>query len=593
MSNAVIQDGQLLIDGKSVRIISGAIHYFRVHPGLWEDRLDKAVACGLNAIETYFCWNLHEPAPGQFDFTGILDFERFLDLAAERGLYAIVRPGPYICAEWENGGFPGWLAAVPGIRLRVKNKPYLDAVERYFKQLLPRLRKHLLCNGGNIIAAQVENEYGSYGCDTEYLKYIRDLMIREGFDRTILFTSDGADSNHYLNGGRCPGCLTTANFGSASLSNFERVRTYQPKGPDFCMEWWLGWFDHWGEQHHDRNAESAVEELKTILNSGAHVNMYMFHGGTNFGFTAGANGNFLTDYAPTTTSYDYDAPLSEAGDPAPKFEAFQKLIADCTGAKIRPVTPSKKCVPSPVCLTETLPLSTALPEITHQEGKADIPPTMEELAPDTTGFIYYRRHLAGPLTVPIGLRLFQVNDYAQVYLNGKYQGYRWRPDGQDPFMITCGPEGVDLELLVENCGRINYGPYVGFDRKGIAGFVALEFQIQTGGWEYRTLPLTNPPKQNYGTFNAAPGCAAFHRGSFEVSEIGETFIETPGEKGVIWINGFNIGRYWKRGPQKRLYVPSPLLKPGRNEIVVFGLEKLDSAAIPFSAEPDLGDAGQN
>lgn len=592
MPESRIENGSIVIDGKPVRIVSGAIHYFRVHPGLWADRLDKAVACGLNAVETYFCWNLHEPSPGRFDFSGILDFERFLDLAAERGLHVIARPGPYICAEWDNGGLPGWLAAVPGIRLRAMNGPYLEAVERWFGELLPRLRRHLLCNGGNIIAAQVENEYGSYGCDTAYLEHLRDLMVRGGFGRTVLFTSDGADSNHFLNGGRCPGCLTTANFGSGSERNFRTVRAYQPGGPDFCMEWWLGWFDHWGEEHHGRETGEAVRELEAMLKAGANVNMYMFHGGTNFGFTAGANGNSPADYAPAVTSYDYDAPLTEAGDPGDKFGPFQELIARYTGnPNIRPVAPSVKCVPSPVRLAGTLPLLSALDSLAGQSGFAEVPPTMEELAPDTSGFIHYRKCLKGPLATPVPLRLDRVNDYVQVYFNGRYQGSCWRPQATEPFAsVTCGEEGLLLELLVENCGRINYGPFTGLDRKGIAGFVALELQMQTG-WEYRTLPLRTPPSSGYGAFDAAPGGSAFHCGSFEVSDVGETFIDAPGEKGVIWVNGFNLGRYWKRGPQRRLYVPSPVLRKGRNEVVVLELERLDSDSIAFAAEPGLKQQG--
>lgn len=590
MNSVEIENGKILINAKPVQIVSGAMHYFRVHPELWEDRLDKAVAMGLNTIESYTCWNLHEPSPGVFDFSGILDLERYIRCVQARGLYMILRPGPFICAEFENGGFPAWVTALLGVRLRQMNEPYLTAVKRYFKVLLERIRPYLHTNGGPVILMQIENEYGAYGHDHAYLQELRKLYEACGVD-IPLFTSDGP-APYMVLGGTIPEAAMTLNFGSRSAEAWQLGRKYRPNGPDFCMEFWNGWFDHWGEKHHVRSPGmeegGAGFELDRMLAAGANVNLYMFHGGTNFGFTAGANGHFRNDYAPTVTSYDYDCPLSECGDPTPKFEIFQKIIRKHTGnSRIQSIQPTEKVVPTPVLLTEAASLLDNLEQISEKSGYAVNPPTMEAIGQEM-GFIHYSTTIEGPIP-EADLRLVEVNDYAQVWLNGQYLGSRMRDWGDHPLTAFAITEKTGrLDVLVENCGRINYGPFVGRDFKGILNAVTWGLQLRWN-WQFHSLPLKSLtglrflPRQN-----VSGKAGIFYRGFFELDKTGDAFLIRPGRKGVVWINGFNLGRYWERGPQETLYVPAPVLRCGANEIVVLEQEELLTEAVQFSPVHQLG-----
>lgn len=592
----ITQQG-VIVDGKQIQIISGAMHYFRIHPDLWDDRLDKAVAFGLNAIETYVPWNLHELHQGEFNFEGICDLEKFIDKVHERKLLMILRPGPYICAEWDNGGIPGWLMGLPGIELRRMNDVYLKALTNYFDVLLPKIQKKIYTQGGPIIMVQVENEYGSFCHDKNYLRYIDQLYTKYGID-VPHFTSDGP-AGHMLVGGTLDECLATVNFGSDSINAFNVGKTFRPNTPSFCMEFWNGWFDHWGEKHHTRGAGTepggAADELEKMLSAGANVNFYMFHGGTNFGFTNGANGNFPGMYEPTVTSYDYDCPLTECGDPNEKFYACQAVIAKYfDNPNIKAVETTKKVCPAPLKLTQSAPLLANLKNISSASGHKLTPPTMESLG-ESFGFIHYRTHIDGPMPITDNieyegkenLRLIEVNDYAQVWCNGKYLGSRMRDLGKNEFKLEpFGKEGIDLDILVENCGHINYGPQVGRDFKGIIGGVALELQLRLD-WDYNLLPMADLSKLEFGEFNDAP--ATFHKGEFELDEIGEAFILCPGVKGLVWVNGFNLGRYWNIGPTETLYIPSPVLKKGKNEVIILELEKLDSDTVNFSSELRLGE----
>ncbi|MFJ9080767.1 beta-galactosidase family protein, partial [Streptomyces sp. NPDC102278] len=316
-----IDDDGFRLDGEPFRFLSGGLHYFRVHPGHWRDRLRKARLMGLNTVETYVPWNLHEPRPGEFRMEGGLDLPGFLDLAAAEGLFVLLRPGPYICAEWEGGGLPSWLLADPDIRLRSRDPRFLAAVDDYFRQLLFPLRSRLATRGGPVLAVQVENEYGAYGDDTAYLEHLADSLRGCGVDVPLFTCDQPAD----LERGALPGVLATANFGSRSAQSLAALRAVRPSGPLLCTEFWIGWFDRWGGNHIVRDAEDAAQELDELLATGASVNFYMFHGGTNFGFMNGANDKHT--YRPTVTSYDYDAPLDEAGDPTEKFNAFREVIA--------------------------------------------------------------------------------------------------------------------------------------------------------------------------------------------------------------------------------------------------------------------------
>ncbi|WP_393063314.1 beta-galactosidase [Streptomyces sp. LN549] len=573
-----IDDGGFTLDGEPFRLLSGGLHYFRVHPGLWADRLRKARLMGLNTVETYVPWNLHQPRPGDFRTEGGLDIARFLDLAAAEGLNVLLRPGPYICAEWEGGGLPSWLLADPGIRLRTRDPRFLAAVDSYFDQLLTPLRPYLATQGGPVLAVQVENEYGAFGDDTAYLEHLAGSLRRCGVD-VPLFTCDQPDD---LARGSLPGVLATANFGSRSAQSMAALRTQRPTGPLMCTEFWIGWFDRWGTRHVIRDAGNAARELDELLATGASVNFYMFHGGTNFGFTNGANDKHT--YRPTVTSYDYDAPLDEAGDPTEKFTAFRDVIAKYAPVPAGPVPPrGPKLAPTTVALTE----SAGLLECAEGLGAAVDAPrplTMEQLGQDF-GFVLYETALvsAGPAL----LEVERVRDRAQFFVNGVPAGVLERESHEHALTVTAPRAGSVLSVLVENQGRVNYGPGV-HDRKGLLGKVLLDGDDVTG-WTSRPLPLTDLTALPF-TAGSVPAGPTFHRGAFEVDAPADTFLHLGGwTKGSVWVNGFALGRFWSRGPQNSLYVPAPVLRAGTNEIVVLELHACHRArTVELRENADLG-----
>lgn len=574
----------ILIDGKPVQLVSGAIHYFRVPRQYWRDRLERARACGLNCIETYMCWNLHEPKEGIWDFNGDLDIGHFLSLVRELGMYAIVRPGPYICAEWENGGLPPYLMIKPGIEFRCMNDVFLGAVDRYYEQVLPILKNYEHRVGGPLIAVQVENEYGSYGQDKEYLQHVLDVHKKAGLD-VLFFTSDGAE-DFFIQGGTIPDCMMTLNFGSDAVHSFQIGRSYRPENPDMCTEFWNGWFDHWGEQHHGRDAESAAKELDDMLSMGASVSCYMFHGGTNFGFTNGANCLSEKKYEPTVTSYDYNAAVTECGDLSDKFFAFQQVIKKhFPDREVWTPAPVKKAAYGTVMLTQTAKLFDNLDNLGTMV-KSVLPKPMEYFG-QNFGFIHYRHFQPGPLAEK-DFTIDGLHDRALIFIDGKYRMTMYRNDAETSMKLAVPAEGCTIDILVENMGRTNYGPLVGTDLKGICGGVRFWLQ-RMSSWEVWPLPLTDLSYLNYGPFCEEENVPAFHRGNFKAKEVADTFLELPGEKGIAFVNGHNLGRYWAVGPQKRLYVPGCYLQEGDNEIVIFELHKLHNGnKISLEAEPDLG-----
>lgn len=585
MPTTMITSAGFMLDGQPFRIFSGAIHYFRVHPDLWHDRLVKLKAMGLNTVETYVAWNLHEPQPGQFDFSGFADIVKFLQTAHELGLKAIVRPGPYICAEWEFGGLPGWLLNIPGLRLRCRNRPYLEAAERFYGALLPRLRPLLYSAGGPIIAMQIENEYGSYGNDKDYLEALRQMFGAHRID-VVHFTSDGG-CDHMLQGGTLPEIWKTVNFGSRPQEQFDALRRYQPDLPLMCMEFWNGWFDHWTEPHHTRDETEAVDTLKQMLSAGANVNFYMFHGGTNFGFFNGANCSALNDYQPTVTSYDYDSPLSECGDPTPKYSAFRKILAqynpDCDAAMPVPAS-SHKAAYGPVALTGQAGLLDNLTVLGRAHRRAT-PDCMESFG-QNYGFILYRHRLRGPLR-QIRLTVQEPRDRAQVFLGSRPLAVFYRNDAKCEVVIDVPADGGVLEILVENLGRANYGSLLEDNRKGISTGVRLDGQFLFG-WEIFPLPLEALNGLRYFECAMEAVLPTFYRGELTVDVPADTFLKIPGgHKGVCWINGFNLGRYWKVGPQKTMYVPAPLLRTGVNTIEVLELQTMSKPEVVFTDTPEL------
>jgi len=587
MNSVELSPSGLRLDGRPFRIFAGAIHYFRVHPELWRDRLQKLQACGFNTVETYIAWNLHEPRPEHYEFSGFTDIVQFLQIAQELGLKAIVRPGPYICSEWEFGALPAWLLNLPGLRLRCHNDVYLAAVKKWFDVLLPKLRPLLHTQGGPIIALQVENEYGSYGNDKEYLGALRQMYLDHGLDQIVLFTSDGG-CDYMLQGGMLPGLWETVNFGSRARQEFGQLKKYQPDLPLMNTEFWNGWFDHWMEPHHTNDAVMAAAALRETLETGANICAYMFHGGTNFGFMNGANQPSGKEYQPTVTSYDDDAPLNECGDPTPKFVALREVIAEFNPSfkqAEHPIPePGRKIGYGRVKLTQTANLLEMLPELGKIHRRAT-PDSMETFG-QNYGFILYRHHLRGPLN-QIKLTVQEPRDRAQVFLDRKPIATFYRNDPTLDVIIDVPPEGAELEILVENLGRVNYGPYLEDGRKGISVGVRIENQFLFG-WDIVPLPLNDLSGLHYSHEKIPERIPAFYRGELEIQDPADTFLKVPGgDKGIVWLNGFNLGRYWQVGPQHTLYVPAPLLKKGKNVVEVLELSRLGLPEVHLLDHPEL------
>src|SRR6266508_4437620 len=451
MPDFVIGESDFLLYGRPFRILSGALHYFRVHPRSWADRIEKARLMGLNTIETYVPWNAHSPRRGVFDTEGMLDLAGFLRQVAEAGLYAIVRPGPYICAEWDNGGLPAWLFQEPGVGVRRHEKRFLAAVEEYLEHVLRIVRPLQVDRGGPVLLVQVENEYGAFGDDQPYLKALVDIIRGEGI--TVPLVTVDQPTDDMLAAGGLDGVLRTGSFGSRSVERLRTLRAHQPSGPLMCMEFWDGWFDHWGGPHHTTGVQEAAAELDALLAAGASVNVYMFHGGTNFGLTSGANDKGT--YRPTVTSYDYDAPLDEAGNPTAKYFAFRDVISRY--APVPTETPGA-AGPAPeqtVALGEPVRLFDD-PAPWGSSSRWESLPVLDALETDTRLAIY-RTELSGDR--PGVLTLGEVRDRAAVFLEGAPVGILEREHHERAIALPSGRGR--LELVVEDQGRVNYGARIG------------------------------------------------------------------------------------------------------------------------------------
>jgi len=475
----------------------------------------------------------------------------------------------------------------PEIEFRRTNKPYLDAVRKYYQKIMPVLASLQYDNGGPVIAMQVENEYGSYGHDKEYLKSLRQMSIDAGIT-VPLFTADGA-GDVYVQGGLLEGSPLCLTYGSKGLESFALGKKYRPDDPSFCMEFWVGWFNSWGSpSHYGRSADSVADEVDDMIRVGGNINLYMFHGGTNFGFTGGANGVTGGEYTPDTTSYDYDTLLSEWGDPTEKYFKIQNVIKKYhPEAKFGTPVPSEKAAYGKIDFTESAELFDNLDNISQKVHSVS-PSSMEKLG-QAFGFTHYRTHLNGPLD-ETAVTLWDVKDRALVFLNGKLVFVYYRNDKENYKPISIPEGGAVLDILVENFGRINYGPLTGKDFKGICNAVSLGGQLQFE-WDTWTLPCTEEQlkKVQYKPFSGViANRPAFYRAEFSVEKAADTFVKFPGVCGVVWVNGRNLGRYWNVGPGSTLYVPAPYLHEGKNEVVVFETEKLTRPYVNFVDKPDIG-----
>ncbi|MBL1225047.1 glycoside hydrolase family 35 protein [Enterococcus sp. BWR-S5] len=581
---------EFLLDGKPVKLISGAIHYFRMTPAQWTDSLYNLKALGANTVETYIPWNIHEPIEGHYDFEGMNDITRFVALAEELGLMVILRPSVYICAEWEFGGLPAWLLKEKGLRLRSTDPRFMQKVRQYFQVLIPKLVPLQVTHGGPVIMMQIENEYGSYGMEKEYLRATKALMEELGID-VPLFTSDGA-WEEVLDAGTLieEDVFVTGNFGSQSKENAAVLQNFMKrhgkKWPIMCMEYWDGWFNRWGEPIIKREAEDLAAEVKDMLEIGS-LNLYMFHGGTNFGFYNGCSARGTTDL-PQVTSYDYDALLTESGEPTEKYYAVQRAIKEVC-PDVWQAEPRRKTLSNLGSFPVTDSVSLFATKETLEEGISSAYPLTMEEAGTGYGYMLYSLTLKN-YQHENKLKVVEAGDRLQLYVDGQHQVTQYQEEVGEEILINgqANQATIALDVLIENLGRVNYGFKLNSptQSKGIRGGIMQDIHFHQG---YRQFPLSLSKEQLAKIDYQAP-CVpeqpSFYRAVFELEELTDTFINCSAYgKGVVCINGFNLGRYWNIGPICSLYCPKELLKKGQNEIVIFETEGIEIKHVDFSAQP--------
>ena len=577
-------NGQFQFDGHPYQILSGEMHYPRVPRAYWHDRFQKARAMGLNTITTYVFWNLHEPWPGVFDFSGQNDVAEYIREAQQEGLNIILRPGPYVCAEWELGGYPSWLLKDRSLRLRSTDPKYIAAMNTWFARLAHELSPLLLRNGGPIIAVQVENEYGSFGKDHAYMEAVKSALLNSGLATldTLLYTADGPEQ---VPNGSLPELPAVINFGTGDArEGFASLKKLRPDGPFMSGEYWAGWFDHWGERHHTTAVAANAAEYEWMLRQGYSVSMYMFHGGTSFGFMNGANSNGM-NYEPDTTSYDYDAPLDESGNPTPKYMAFRDAITRVTGKEPPAISKSAPAQMYSIApKIESASLWANLPAPVESEKLL----TMEDLD-QSYGYILYRTQIAagaeGEMVID-GL-----HDYAQIYVDRKLVGALDRRLGQSHMTLPARSAAATLDILVENTGRVNFTKVIRTERKGITGSVAIDGQSPQH-WQIYSLPMAKLTGLHFAADSCAGPC--FYRFRLTAppmagSGFADTFLNTHGlTKGMAFLNGLPLGRFWSVGPEFTLYTPGPWLHSGENAITIFDLQGSARESLTTSDRPDYG-----
>ena len=586
-----IKGGNFVYDGKPIQIHSGEMHFARVPRPYWRQRLKMMKAMGLNAVATYVFWNYEETAPGVWDFkSDSRDVAAFVKTAQEEGLMVILRPGPYACAEWEFGGYPWWLQKNKDLVIRNNNKPFLDSCRVYINQLAAQVKNLQITHGGPIIMVQAENEFGSYVAQRKdiplaehkaYSTAIKQELLDAGFD-VPLFTSDGS---WLLEGGSIAGALPAVNGEDNTAKAKEVINKYHNgEGPYMVAEFYPGWLDHWAEPFVTVTPGEVSKQMEKYLKDGLSFNFYMIHGGTNFGFTSGANYDGDHDIEPDITSYDYDAPISEAGWETPKYDSLRNKLAAYTHEKL-PAIPAPENVITipPVKLTESADLFTSI--INMEPVESDNPITFEDLN-QGYGYVLYRRKFNQPISGKLELK--GLRDYALVYVNGKKVGELNRLSKTYSMDIDITFNST-LDILVENMGRINYGSEIVHNLKGIISPVMIAGQEITGNWKMYKLPMSSAPQTNTGSQDAIADHPAIYHASFDLSKTGDTFLDmSKWGKGIVFVNGHNLGRYWRVGPQQTLYLPGCWLKQGKNDITVFEqLNDVTHPAIEAVAAPVL------
>ncbi|MBQ3188589.1 MAG: beta-galactosidase [Bacteroidaceae bacterium] len=576
-----IKNGDFYVNGKATPLLSGEMHYSRIPHEYWRHRLQMMKGMGLNTVATYVFWNWHETAPGVWDFAGDKNLAEYIKIAGEEGMMVILRPGPYVCAEWEFGGYPWWLQNIEGMEIRRDNEQFLKHTKLYLERLYKEVG-HLQCtNGGPIIMVQCENEFGSYVSQRQdipleehraYNAKIKQQLADVGFD-VPLFTSDGS---WLFDGGSTPGALPTAN-GESNIENLKKVvnEYHGGQGPYMVAEFYPGWLSHWAEPFPQVSASEIARQTEDYLKNDVSFNFYMVHGGTNFAFTSGANYDKKRDIQPDLTSYDYDAPISEAGWVTPKYDSIRNVIKRYAQYDI-PEAPAQ----IPLIEIPSIKLDKVADVISYAErldAVSNVSPLTFEQLNQGYGYVLYSRRfnqpISGTLEIP-GLR-----DYAVVYIDGEQVGVLNR-NTQTYEMEIEVPFNATLQILVENMGRINYGSEIVHNTKGIISPVKIAGQEIMGNWEMYRLPMSEMPDLaqmgravcKNGTTQATrlKGCPVLYEGTFTLDETGDTFIDMEAwGKGIIFVNGHNIGRYWQVGPQQTLYIPGVWLNKGENKIVIF------------------------
>lgn len=568
-----LSQSEFLLDGKPFQMISGEMHPARIPHEYWRHRIKMTKAMGCNTIAAYVFWNYHEQTKGQFDFsTGNHNIAEFIRIAQEEGMWVILRPGPYVCAEWEFGGLPPYLLQTPDIKVRCMDPRYMEAVTRYVTNLAAEVKPMLVTNGGPVVMVQIENEYGSYGNDKNYLHALKDLWVKNGIDIPF-YTADGPTA-FMLEAGTVDGAAIGLDSGG-SEADFAAAKKQNPDVPAFSSESYPGWLTHWGEAWQRPGTEGILKEVKFLMDTKRSFNLYVVHGGTNFGYTAGANSGGK-GYEPDVTSYDYDAPINEQGRVTPKYEALRQLLASYLpkGKKLPPVPAPVPVISFPeVTLTPFTSLWDHLPKAVH-----DVQPRPFEAYGQDYGFMLYKTTLIGHKSGKLVIR--DLHDYATVFLNGQYVGKIDRRLGEKSIELPkTNVANPVLEVLVEGMGRINFADAI-IDRKGITERVTLN-GMTLMNWDVYGLPL---PEKEVAGLTASSGNTGrpgqFFKGTFALAQTGDTYIDVSAwKKGLIWVNGHNLGRYWEIGPQHRLYCPASWLKKGNNEIVVLDLHQDKPAVV--------------